>query len=59
MTPTDPTLARKLAFVTACKVVEERSGLSPADLADCYITLRGDTEELDCPAFAKRKMNAQ
>jgi hypothetical protein len=55
MTPTDPTLARKLAFVTACKAVEERSGLSPADLADCYITLRGDTEELDCPAFFRRK----
>jgi hypothetical protein len=55
MTPTDITLARKLAFVTACKVVEERSGLSPADLADCYITLRGDTEELDCPAFFRRK----
>ena len=44
MTPAQTTLA-KLAFKAQCKALEETSGLSPADLADCYLTLKGDADE--------------
>ena len=44
MTPAQTTRA-KLAHIARCKDLAKTSGLSPADLADCYLALKGYADE--------------